>query len=174
MKARIFGAVCLALLLVGAAGAQTKTSGTLNCTKPEASAAMEVGDRPGHMMMTQKYTCTWSKGMVLEGLSTKNGASGEMVEMAGGKMMVSGWHLSNMDNGDKIYVSYKGNAAMKDGKPGDVTGTWWYTSGTGKLKGVKGKGTYTVHIAEDGSATGQVEGDYMIPPPPPPKKAPTK
>jgi hypothetical protein len=171
MKARILGLVCLAFSFATVAGAQTKTTGTLDCKKPDASAPMEIGDHPGHMMMTQKYTCTWTTGMMMEGLSSKDGASGEMVEMTASNMMVSGWHVSNMDNGDKIYVSYSGKAAMKDGKPGDMKGNWHYTGGTGKLKGVTGKGTYTVHMNDDGTATAQVEGDYMVPPPAP-KKAP--
>jgi hypothetical protein len=35
--------------------------------------------------------------------------------------------------------------------------------GTGKLKGIKGKGTYKAKMASDGSATGEVEGEYELP-----------
>jgi hypothetical protein len=57
---------------------------------------------------------------------------------------------------------------VKDGKPGDGSGTWMYTGGTGKLKGLKGKGTYTIKFESDGSATAQVEGEYTLPAPAPP------
>lgn len=37
-----------------------------------------------------------------------------------------------------------------------------YTGGTGKLKGIKGKGTYTVTLNEDGSGVVDVEGEYTV------------
>ena len=42
-------------------------------------------------------------------------------------------------------------------------GEWSYTGGTGKLKGIKGKRTYTGKGAPDGSATYDVEGEYELP-----------
>ena len=42
-------------------------------------------------------------------------------------------------------------------------GTWSYTGGTGKLKGIKGKGTYDGKGSSDGTATYQIEGDYTLP-----------
>jgi hypothetical protein len=51
---------------------------------------------------------------------------------------------------------------MKDGKAGETKGTWSYTGGTGKLKGVKGGGTFKVTFADDGSSTAEVEGEYTL------------
>jgi hypothetical protein len=42
-------------------------------------------------------------------------------------------------------------------------GTWSFAGGTGKLKGIKGKGTYKGKGAPDGSATYEVEGEYEMP-----------
>ena len=68
-----------------------------------------------------------------------------------------------MDNGDKFFVSFHGGSALKDGKPGPQQGTWSFTGGTGKLKGLKGKGTYKGTINDDGTATVDVEGEYELP-----------
>jgi len=67
-----------------------------------------------------------------------------------------------MENGDKFFVSFHDSAAVKDGKTAGAKGTWMYTGGTGKLKGVKGKGTYTVTMNADGTSTVDVEGDYEV------------
>jgi len=44
-----------------------------------------------------------------------------------------------------------------------TVGTWSFTGGTGKLKGLKGKGTYKGTGNADGSMTYEVEGDYELP-----------
>jgi len=40
-------------------------------------------------------------------------------------------------------------------------GTWGFTGGSGKLKGIKGKGTYTCAPSGDGSSC-NVEGEYQL------------
>jgi len=52
---------------------------------------------------------------------------------------------------------------MKDGKPDTTEGTWSYTGGTGKLKGIKGKGTYKGKADSSGNMVVEVEGDYELP-----------
>src|SRR5947208_4629630 len=47
-----------------------------------------------------------------------------------------------MENGDKAYYRYQGTAVLKDGAPQTETGPWSLIRGTGKLKGLTGKGTY--------------------------------
>ena len=41
-------------------------------------------------------------------------------------------------------------------------GTWSYTGGTGKLKGLKGKGTYKASGATADTTEDQVEGEYTL------------
>jgi hypothetical protein len=40
-------------------------------------------------------------------------------------------------------------------------GTWGFTGGSGKLKGIKGKGTFTCAPSGDGVAC-EVEGEYQL------------
>jgi hypothetical protein len=69
-----------------------------------------------------------------------------------------------MDNGDKFNVKYSGT--MKGAKDGTAAfkGTWSFVGGTGKLKGIKGGGTYQGTGSTDGAATVDVDGEYTIAP----------
>ena len=163
MKARMLWFAAPALLLANAAGAQTKISGTAQCGKPEPEYTIDVGDRPGHSMGLQKVSCTWTKPMEMEGTKTKDGTSVVHVDMTPTRMTGNGMHVGNMENGDKQFVSIRQSGAIKDGKPQGSQGTWSYTGGTGKFKGLKGKGTYKVALNADGTATVDVEGEYEVP-----------
>ncbi len=49
------------------------------------------------------------------------------------------------------------------GPPQTEEGTWSLMRGTGKLKGVKAKGTYQGKAGADGMMTYEVEGEYQLP-----------
>ena len=68
-----------------------------------------------------------------------------------------------MANGDKYSVRYQGTSTAKDGGPPTISGTWNFTGGTGKLKGLTGKGTYKGKGNPDGGATFEVRGDHKLP-----------
>ncbi len=163
MKTRFFWAASLALVVAGSAAAQTKISGTAQNAKPDPTYSIEAGDHPGHTTTLQKSAVTWSTPMEIAGEKTKDGFDVATIEMWATKATDSGTHVSNMDNGDKIFVSFHGASTVKDGKPGAEQGTWYFTGGTGKLKGLKGKGTYKGTFNDDGTATVQVEGEYTLP-----------
>jgi hypothetical protein len=175
MRARIMMFAGLTLLLVSAAGAQTKITGKANCAKPEVVGTADAGDKAGHTLTIQKAACTWSAGLEMAGAKAKDGADVEVVETWATKSTTNGTHVSNMDNGDKFFVSFHDTTPLKDGMPaGPIHGTWSFTGGTGKLKGLTGKGTYTVTPNADGSGAVDVEGDYTIPPPAPMKSSTPK
>jgi hypothetical protein len=164
MKLRILLTCVLVCAVGSAASAQTKTSGTINCAKPDPAYSIEVGDRTGHSLALSKTACTWTKPMEIAGSQTKDGYDVASADANGMKARGTGYHVSNMSNGDKIFVRFSGTDTMtKDGKPESSAGTWSYTGGTGKLKGIKGKGTYKGKGNADGSITFEVEGEYELP-----------
>jgi hypothetical protein len=175
MKTQILTIAGLALLLVPAAGAQTKVTGKQNCPKPDVAGTADAGDRPGHTMQLQKMTCTWTDPMEMAGMKSKDGTSVSFAEMSATRSSGTGTYTGNMENGDKFFVSFHDSAVVKNGIPvTPIHGTWSYTGGTGKLKGISGKGTYTVTPNADGSAVVEVEGDYAIAPASGPKPYETK
>jgi hypothetical protein len=145
------------------ASAQTKISGKQTCAKPD-SQSIDVGDKAGHSLMIQKAACKWDTPLEIEG--TKSSDSGDVAssEVWGTSAMQHGYNMGTMDNGDKFTVKYSGT--MKIAKDGTAAfdGKWDFVSGTGKLKGIKGGGTYKGTGLADGSATVDVEGNYTIAP----------
>ena len=163
MKLSITLAFVVLLTLAATAGAQTKIAGTVQCAKADPQHMVPVGDRANHSLALAKSNCTWTKPIEMAGLAAKDGVDTEFDDMTGNNSRGSGYFVGTMANGDKFYVRYQGTATLKDGMPQTIEGTWSYTNGTGKLKGLKGKGTYKGKGNPDGGVTYEVEGDYQLP-----------
>src|SRR6266404_5619794 len=120
------------------ASAQNKTSLTGKCDPKKAtSQVMEAGDRPNHTLGVVKNTCTVSNATEMEGLKTKGYTYTATFDLTGTKATQRGYAVVEMDNGDKAFVRFQGNATNKpDGSSDSDEGTWSYTGGTGKLKGI--------------------------------------
>jgi hypothetical protein len=162
MKTRVLSIAGLALLLASTAAAQTKVSGQQQCGKGETVGTSELGDKPGHTMSLVKGSCTWGTPMEMEGGKSKDGSSVAFVDANPARATTNGTYVGTMDNGDKFSVNFHDSAPVKDGKPQGAKGTWMYTGGTGKLKGIKGKGTYTTRLNDDGTSVVDVEGEYQM------------
>jgi hypothetical protein len=163
MRFRTALAALAVMALATAAGAQTKSSGTIECGKADPQNMIEAGDKPNHSLGISKSTCTWTKPQEIAGLKTKDGYSVASSDTTGSKSSSHGIHVSTMDNGDKMFVRFQGSGTLKDGALQTDAGTWSYTAGTGKLKGIKGHGTYKGKGTGGGGVTYEVEGDYQLP-----------
>jgi len=164
MRSKLFLTLALMVALAATAAAKTKTSGTVSCAKPAPEYSIAVADQAGHSLNISKSACTWTKPMEIAGLKTTAGHDVTYGDVSGTEVHTWGYHLSNMSNGDKMYVKFQGKDTMtKDGKPLSTEGTWSYTGGTGKLKGVKGGGTYKGKADAAGNMVVEVEGMYVLP-----------
>ena len=163
MKTRVASLLVLGVLGSMTLSAQTKISGTLSCNKPEPVHSVETGDASGTVMNLAKVQCTWSKGMEMAGVTTKDGSSVSASEVNGGKTKDHGIHVGNMANGDKYYVHFQSTGTVKPDHSGTSDGTWSFDGGTGKLKGLTGKGTFQSTNNADGTSTVNVQGEYKTP-----------
>jgi hypothetical protein len=154
----IFLVVCV-FSLIALAPAQTKISGSAQCGKPDVQQQVDVPDHPGHALSISQMKCSWTKPMELAGIKDKDGIDSGVADVHASSGTSHGYYVDNMENGDKAYVHWQGS----DSKEGNSQGKWTYTGGTGKLKGIKGGGTYKGKRAEDGSVSFDVEGDYTLP-----------
>jgi hypothetical protein len=145
------------------AAAQTKISGTMKCGKPDPTYNIPLTDKPNHVFAIEKAQCTWSKPIEMAGVLTKDGVSTAFAEVTGENVANHGFHAGTMVNGDTYATSFHGSAKSKDGVVQSAEGSWTFTAGTGKLKGLKGKGTYKGTTNADGSITEQIEGEYQVP-----------
>ncbi len=161
MKTRFISLVLFGMLVAASLSAQTKTSGTATC-KSDPASPVALTDRPNHSFLVGRAQCTWA-GFEVAGLQSKEGISTDLDEISGDTMTLRGYHVATMSNGDKTVAKYTGSGKLKDGKPVSGGGTWSYTSGTGKLKGIKGKGTFKGTAGADGIFTYQIEGEYSLP-----------
>jgi hypothetical protein len=135
----------------------------VHCAKADPDYSIEVGDRPGHVLALRKATCTWTGEAEIAGLKTKTGQDVATSEVSGAALRDNGFHTATMDNGDKFTVRFTGTGTMNKDNTGAFEGKWTIVSGTGKLKGVKGSGTYKGTAGADGTSDVQVEGDYTAP-----------
>src|SRR5262249_14023560 len=143
--------------------AQTKISGTLSCQKPDPMYSIEIGDAGNGAMNLVKVPCTWSNGFEMGGAAAKNGYSVGASEVHGGKTKDHGFHVGTMASGDKYYVHFQSTGTVKADHTGNSAGTWGFDGGTGKLKGLTGKGTYKATNNADGTSTVEVVGEYKLP-----------
>jgi hypothetical protein len=115
------------------------------------------------MMVLEKETCKWTEPVGIGSDKAKDGYSVASVDVTAMRAAGSGTHVGTTEGGDKTFVAYRYTTPLKDGKPGEAHGTWSYTGGTGKLKGIKRSGTFKTTFAEDGTSTTEVEGEYTLP-----------
>ena len=155
--------ILLALTLAATAWAQTKISGTLQCSKSDPSYQIPVGDRPDHAFAIGKTKCTWTTAPEMAGTQAKDHEYTSFADVRGARGQVRTAAVGTMANGDKYYTSTQGPTTVKEGVTETSEGTWSYTGGTGKLKGIKGKGTYKGKARADGAMTIEIEGEYQLP-----------
>jgi len=163
MKLKIIVMLLVLFALAAVASAQNKTSGTLQCSKPEQQQAIEVGDLPNHSFTINQSKCTWTKPLEIAGVQSKEDVYTEFSEVTGDRARVQGYGVGTMTNGDKFYVRLGCSFALKEGAPesGECTGT--FVGGSGKLKGLKGKATSKGKGTSDGTSTWEIESEYELP-----------
>jgi hypothetical protein len=162
-KLRIAMGFAGVILMAASASAQTKISGTIHCAKPDQQNAIAVGDRPTHAFVLMKNQCIWTAPMKIDGVRAMAGEDTGFVETYGGTSRDSGYNITTMENGDQFVVSYLGTSTVdRNGALQLQTGMWSFVSGTGKLKGITGKGIYKGTGASDGGITTEIEGEYQI------------
>ncbi len=163
MSTRTILTILIALTLAASLAAQTKISGTLQCGKSDPVYTIPVGDRPDHVFTLSKTTCTWVKPPEMAGVAAKDHEYTASGDITGSRLRNRTAAFGNMASGDRYFTVTTGSGTVKDGVIQTAEGTWSYTGGTGKLKGLKGKGTYKATGAPDGTFTIEVEGEYQLP-----------
>jgi len=152
----------VALALAASAAAQTKFSATWQCGKAEKQYEIQVGDRPGHAFGIVQGRCAATQAEIA-GVQVKEEVWTSFGEASGNTIRTRTSSYLIMANGDKVYSRGQSVLTVKDGVLQTEEGKWTFTGGTGKFKGLKGKGTYKNRFAADGTATGEAEGEYELP-----------
>ena len=163
MRFRTILATFVVLLLATIAISQTKISGISTCAKPDQQQRIDVGDKPGHAFAISQGKCNWTKPMNLAGVQTKEDVVTTSNEITGARARAHGVVVGTMSNGDAMHVRIQGTDTYKDEKLQTSDGTWSFVGGSGKLKGIKGKGTYKGKPDAAGNVVYDIAGEYEIP-----------
>ena len=133
-----------------------------DCKRPRVDSPIQVGDRPDHSMVVSQATCTVSFPIQIAGASLTAATDSSFDDISGTTSRTIGYHVGTMDDGDKLTASYQGRSTFKDNSADTSKGTWTFSNGTGKLKGIKGKGTYSCQ-AHGSTSTCSMDGEYTLP-----------
>jgi hypothetical protein len=121
-----------------------------------------VGDRADHVISLSKDKCTWTRGEIA-GIKLKTDVDTIISEdISATTSRDRGYAVTLVANGDTIFVELEGVTTIRDDVPISGHGTWSFTGGTGKLQGIKGKGTYDGKYNRDGTSTFAVQGEYQL------------
>ena len=159
---RVWPTLGLLCLVAPVAAPQTKLSGAGQCSKPDPAHQLDVGDRPQHAFSISKVNCTWSKPFEIAGIQSKGGTAVQFDEVSDKGSRFRGYYLDTMANGDTARYRYEGKATLKPGMPASTEWEWKLVGGTGKLQGLKGKGTCKGTGNPDGSGAWECVGDYRL------------
>ncbi len=164
MRLKILFTLLIVFVLAAVASAQNKLSGTAQCAKPEPTYAIQVGDRPNHSFAIDQVKCTWTKPLEIAGIQNKEDVGTDFFEISGNTSRYRSYFVDTMANGDKVIYRVQGTGTVKDGVLQSAEEKWTLISGTGMLKGIKGKGANKLKAAAaDGSSTWDCEGEYELP-----------
>jgi hypothetical protein len=151
----------VALVTTGAAQGPTKLAGKMECAKPDPSHVLPVADAAKHALSLSADKCTWLEGTL--GAERLKDEDDTIVSDATGNISHDrGYGVGSVGNGDKYFIHFEGTTALKNDAPVSGDCTWKFTGGTGKLKGITGKGTCKGTFQPDGRAAWDIKGEYQL------------
>jgi hypothetical protein len=147
-----------ALLFVSAAVAQGKVDTKRHCPNVSAHHELQVGDVAGHSYAILQGTCSAVSG---DGsIGEENVSYTEFVESwKESNKFVGRWNVVT-ENGDKVFYAYEGAETSERKQP--TVDKWKILNGTGKYKGIRGSGTCTGSVHDDGSSDWECVGEYSL------------
>lgn len=160
MSYRILCICAVVVLAVAAASAQTKTTMSGTCSKPDVQQNLPIGDQPGHVFTLAQGKCT-AMGDV-GGAAGKSGVFTEHGEATAAHLKNSGVYVETFENGDKVYYNYQTFGTMKDGAYQGGSNKYQIAGGTGKMKGIKGSGSCKLTAKSDGGLDYACSGEYTM------------
>ena len=158
LRLLVFGC---AFATAGNATAQTKFAGKCSQGKPDPNHVVRVADGANHVMTLGQVTCTWSSGDIA-GAALKDEIDTVVSDMKGTTSHDRGYGVGSAASGDTYYVRFDGTTTLKGEVPTTSTCNWTFYGGTGKLRGLTGRGTCTGTFDATGAAVFDVVGEYAI------------
>lgn len=150
-------ACCLALTLLALAQ-QGTFQGQWHCQAFSESHALTVPSQPHHQFTISQGECTSTGGNKIAGETLQSDVVTDAGEVTPSWMRANAYDVITSNSGDHLYVRTQEYGRIANGKPGKIRGHWRAVGGTGELRNVRLRGTYTVTMNSDGSADVKVQG----------------
>jgi hypothetical protein len=136
------------------------SASAIKCTYTTGEIAGEAMQREEDIFASDMYR-RGSDG-VSDALAV-GGDAGRVARLGRGRERHNGTGIITLANGDTVKIQFRGFAIFDDvDRPARGNGTWTFTGGTGKAKGIKGNGKYTGTFEDDGFSTWQMTGKYAL------------
>jgi hypothetical protein len=156
---------CLVAPVIAQTGASAP-AGAVNsswhCKAPSPAYIVPVPDQANHAYGIDQIACAATKGEIA-GVKEQDGIATEFAEVTGNTAKGHGVFVETLASGDKITIAYQSTGTMNNNQMQSGSNTWTVTSGTGKVKGITGKGTCKAKGNPDGTADFDCTGTYTIP-----------
>jgi hypothetical protein len=130
----------------------------IKCTYSSGEIAGETIDREEDLFASDMYRGT------AEGVASAlaGGDAARMLRLGRGRDRHNGTGVITLANGDTVRIQMRGTTIFSGEWPSKGQGTWSFTGGTGKAKGIKGSGYYSGAFEGDGSASWLITGKYAL------------
>ncbi len=129
---------------------------------PDAAKVLEVGDKPGHVMILAQ-----ARGVaILEGGDTAQVTGTELLDHSNGNGPYHGYEVLTFRDGSTIVDEFQGtDETTADGKDINFSGRFTITGGSGRFAGIRGEGTHrgVNHVASGAGAFVDFEATYTLP-----------
>ncbi len=145
----------IAMIDGAVAAEKVKYYGTVVTTKWQQ---MEIGDEDGHVIALNESKQVYFNEKTGEKMTSIAKSTFDF-NIKTGQGALKGYGVTNYPNGDKIFRTHEGKPVGK----GHWKGTYSYTKGTGKYKGVKGGGIWNTYSLAPQISYIKIEGEVEIP-----------
>jgi hypothetical protein len=149
----VFSSATLALAI-------THIAATAQWSGPEQVQVMRLSDQVGHFFVMSQGKSHWTKPIDIAGTTTQSDEATVTKEVRGNQARVGGYVTETTASGDKFSYRILGGQVIDHGKTVSEHGRWSIVSGTGKLEGIQGKGTYTGKL-QGKSMVFELRGEYQ-------------
>ena len=160
MKYRILYGCAVFVLTLSTTSAQSKSSFSGRCEKPDVLQSLPAGDVDGHIFSIAHIKCS-STGDI-NGAASKDGVAVEHIDGTAKRARTWGVYTQTFADGDKVFYNYQSTVSFKSDGTASGSNKYQITGGTGKMKSIKGAGTCKLACAADGGTDYSCEGEYTL------------
>ncbi len=164
---RPVGCLAVVFLLVSSSIVHAQVKGSVDgksvCGSASVQQTILVNDDQQHSISIGQRPCTWKTPIEIDGMTSTEYVSYGVDDVQDGHSVDQGYAVGTVKNGDRYFLRYEGTATMNGNIPEHLEGKWRFTGGTGRLRHLRGSGSYTARPTAEGGMEFAIQGSYEVP-----------